>query len=105
MSPSAIVFDVDGTLIDTYRLYLESYRRAVAPILGYEPGDEEILTRGTGSELGILRGWVGEERLAECHADLFRHYEELHASLAEGFYEGRGRCSPRSAPPASRSAW
>jgi phosphoglycolate phosphatase-like HAD superfamily hydrolase len=28
---SAILFDVDGTLVDTYRLYLESYRRALAP--------------------------------------------------------------------------
>jgi phosphoglycolate phosphatase-like HAD superfamily hydrolase len=27
-SPRAVLFDLDGTLIDTYRLYLESYRRA-----------------------------------------------------------------------------
>ena len=89
MSPSAIVFDVDGTLIDTYRLYMESYRRALAPVVGYAPGDEEILSRrGGSSERGILRGWAGDERLEACHADLCRHYEELHPALSDGFYEG-----------------
>jgi phosphoglycolate phosphatase/pyrophosphatase PpaX len=89
MSPSAIVFDVDGTLIDTYRLYMEAYRRALAPVVGYPPDDEEIFARrGGSSERGILRGWVGDERLEECHADLCRHYEELHPVLSEGFYEG-----------------
>jgi beta-phosphoglucomutase-like phosphatase (HAD superfamily) len=40
--PAAILFDLDGTLIDTYRLYLECYRRALEPHLGYAPADEEI---------------------------------------------------------------
>jgi HAD superfamily hydrolase (TIGR01509 family) len=88
MSPSAIVFDVDGTLVDTYRLYLESYRRALTPVLGYTPGEQELLWGGPGSERGVLRSWVGEERLEECHADLCRHYAELHRTLAEGFYDG-----------------
>jgi HAD superfamily hydrolase (TIGR01509 family) len=88
MLPSAIIFDVDGTLIDTYHLYMESYRRALAPVLGYAPPDQELLAGRPGSERGILRSWVGEDRLDECHADLCRHYEELHGSLAEGFYEG-----------------
>ncbi|MBW3629713.1 MAG: HAD family hydrolase, partial [Gemmatimonadetes bacterium] len=88
MHPTAIVFDVDGTLIDTYHLYLESYRRALAPVLGYAPSDEEILGHHPVSERGILRGWVGEERVDECHAELCRHYAELHAALAEGFYDG-----------------
>lgn len=88
MQPRAILFDLDGTLIDTYRLYMESYRRALAPVLGYSPGDEEILSHEPVSERGILRNWVGDDRVDACHADLCRHYAELHASLAEGFYEG-----------------
>lgn len=86
--PTALIFDVDGTLIDTYRLYLESYRRALAPFLGYSPSDEEILEHRPSSERGFLRRWVGEERLEECHESLCRHYAELHRTHAEGFYDG-----------------
>ena len=89
MQPSAIVFDVDGTLIDTWRLYMEAYRRALQPVAGYLPDDEEILgRRGGSSERGILRGWVGAEGVDDLHAELCRHYEALHSSLSEGFYEG-----------------
>lgn len=38
--PAAVLFDLDGTLADTYRLYLESYRRALEPFLGRAPTDE-----------------------------------------------------------------
>lgn len=86
--PDAILFDVDGTLIDTYRLYVESYRRALAPYLGYAPTEAEMLERHPSSELRFLRDWVGAEHADACHAALCRHYGELHATLAEGAYEG-----------------
>ena len=41
----AAIFDVDGTLIDSYRLYLEAYRRSLARYLGYTPTVEEIGAR------------------------------------------------------------
>jgi pyrophosphatase PpaX len=85
---NAIIFDVDGTLIDTYRLYMESYRRVLSPILGYSPDDDEILGRGAQSERSILRAWVEETELQRCHDALCRHYAELHRTLAEGFYDG-----------------
>ena len=88
MQTRAILFDLDGTLIDTYHLYMESYRRALAPLIGFVPSDEEILAQRPFSERGLLRGWVGEERLEACHADLCRHYAELHAALGEGMYDG-----------------
>ena len=84
----ALLFDVDGTLVDTYRLYLESYRRALAPHLGYAPADEEIVARSPSSENRFLADWVGAERAAECRAAVRRHYEELHGALCEGLYEG-----------------
>lgn len=86
--PSVLLFDVDGTLIDTYRLYLESYRRALAPHLGYAPSDEEIAARRPSSERRLLTDWLGEEAGAACHAEVRRWYAELHASLGEGVYEG-----------------
>lgn len=84
----ALLFDVDGTLIDTYHLYLESYRRALAPHLGYAPADEEILARRPSSERRFLSDWVGDDQAAACHARLCEHYEELHGALCEGLYEG-----------------
>lgn len=86
--PSVVLFDLDGTLIDTYRLYLESYRRALAPRLGYAPSDEEIAARRPSSERQLLVDWLGEEAGTACHADVRRWYAELHGSLGEGAYEG-----------------
>jgi pyrophosphatase PpaX len=87
-TPLAILFDVDGTLIDTYRLYLESYRRALHPYLGYLPSVEEFIARRPASERHLLAGWIGEESAAACRAEMSRHYEELHAALCEGMYDG-----------------
>ena len=88
MTPAAILFDVDGTLIDTYRLYLESYRRALEPFLGYAPTDQEFIDRRPSSERRFLAEWVGAERADACHEALCRSYEELHAALCEGMYDG-----------------
>ncbi len=87
-APAAILFDLDGTLIDTYRLYLESYRRALEPHLGYAPADDEIAAANRSSERQLLAEWLGAEAGAACHAEMRRWYAELHASLGEGMYEG-----------------
>jgi HAD superfamily hydrolase (TIGR01509 family) len=86
--PRAILFDLDGTLIDTYRLYEEAFRRALTPYLGHEPSWEEMIARGPGSERSFLLGWLGEEAGERCHADFGRHYEALHGALHDGVYDG-----------------
>lgn len=86
--PDAILFDLDGTLIDTYRLYLESYRRALEPYLGYRPTVEEFIARGPSSEKRFLAGWIGAGNADACHAAMVRHYAELHGALGEGPYPG-----------------
>jgi pyrophosphatase PpaX len=84
----AILFDLDGTLIDTYRLYLEAYQRALEPYLGQRPGVEDFAARGPASERGFLSAWIGEENAAACHAEAVRHYEALHGAMCEGVYDG-----------------
>jgi HAD superfamily hydrolase (TIGR01509 family) len=86
--PSAILFDLDGTLIDTFRLYLESYRRALLPYVGREVADGEILARRPSAERRFLEDWVGAENVAAAHDALCTHYEELHGALGEGVYDG-----------------
>jgi len=86
--PRAILFDLDGTLIDTYRLYVESYRRALEPFLGYLPTEAEMVSRGPASERSFLYDWLGQERGEASHAEFRRHYAELHGALCEGVYDG-----------------
>jgi pyrophosphatase PpaX len=87
-APDVVLFDVDGTLVDSYRLYLESYRRAVEPVIGRRPTIEEIAARAASAERHFLLEWIGEERVAECHDALCRHYAELHGVFGDGPYEG-----------------
>ncbi|HEX6367320.1 MAG TPA: HAD family hydrolase [Longimicrobium sp.] len=86
--PAAVLFDLDGTLIDTYRLYLECYRRALEPHLGYAPADAEIAARRPASERRFLLDWIGKEAGAACHAEMRRLYRALYPAMAEGVYEG-----------------
>jgi pyrophosphatase PpaX len=86
--PAAILFDVDGTLIDTFDLYLEAYRRALAPFLKDLPDLTEFATRRPASERHFLTEWLDQERADECHARMCVEYEQLHGSLCGGAYEG-----------------
>ena len=84
----AILVDVDGTLIDSYRLYIESYRRALEPYLGYSLEAHEVVSRTPSSERQFIVDWIGERDAAACHEAMKQHYSELHQALAEGMYEG-----------------
>jgi len=86
--PKAILFDLDGTLIDTFRLYVESYVRALEPFLGHAPTLEEIAAHHPSSERGFLYEWLGREKGEACHAAFRAHYAELHGALGEGLYDG-----------------
>ena len=85
---AAVLFDLDGTLIATKRLYLEAYRRALATHLGHVPSAEEVVKLRPHSELKFLLSVVGPERYDACLADFRRHYAELHATHFGGIYPG-----------------
>ncbi len=87
-APRAVLFDLDGTLIDTFHLYLEAYTRALTPFLGRVPTLDDFIARKPSSERHFLAEWLGAERAVACHAEVQRHYEVLHDALCEGPYEG-----------------
>src|SRR4051794_34980579 len=86
--PRAVLFDLDGTLIDTWNLYGESYQRALEPFLGRRLTGEEIAGLRPTSEREFLRELLGPGRGDACHTEFRRHYAELHGALAEGVYDG-----------------
>lgn len=83
----AVLWDVDGTLVSTKDLYLECYRRALAPYVGKSLSDDELLAMGHHSELQVLRGNAGEAFEA-CMAVFARHYADLHGTHFGGVYDG-----------------
>lgn len=87
-SRPVLLFDLDGTLINTKRLYLECYRRAILPYLGRELTTEEIMALRPRSEFRFFRDVVGPERLEACLADFHREYEALHTEYFRGIYPG-----------------
>jgi HAD superfamily hydrolase (TIGR01509 family) len=84
----AVLFDLDGTLVATKKLYLEAYRRALASHIGRLVSDEEILTVGAHSERGTLMACIQGGDVDACHTLFHRHYDELHDALFEGVYDG-----------------
>ena len=87
-SSPIVLFDLDGTLINTKRLYIECYREAVLPYVGRELSAEEVLALRPRSEIRFLRDVVGESRLRECMADFHRAYARLHDEHFRGIYPG-----------------
>lgn len=86
----AFLFDLDGTLIDSKRLYLEAYRRALEPRLGRPLTKDDIIALRPTAELRFL------ERLAleagadveTCLADFRAAYEAAHETHFDGIQPG-----------------
>lgn len=85
---TAVLFDLDGTLINTKSLYLEAYRRAVAPYVRDDMSHEDIKALRPTSEIAFLRALVHDHDFEACLADFYRVYEALHAESFHGVYDG-----------------
>jgi phosphoglycolate phosphatase-like HAD superfamily hydrolase len=85
MKIRAVLFDLDGTLINTTRLYLEAYRRALQPDLGRLATDAEILAIDSRTERRVFESCLPPGAVADCMQRFYKHYAELHTSHFEGF--------------------
>lgn len=83
-----VLFDVDGTLVDTWELYIEAYLRTFEAHLDRRLTFEELRALRPRSERGLLSRTLPDLPLDRVHGDFLDHYDRLHAELFGGVYDG-----------------
>jgi HAD superfamily hydrolase (TIGR01509 family) len=83
-----VLFDLDGTLVDTWALYLEAFLRTLEPYVGRRLSAGEVGTLHPSSEVRALASAVPDDAVAEAHASLLAHYQALHPTHFAGVYPG-----------------
>src|SRR5438034_9949761 len=79
----AIIFDLDGTLADTFDLIVRAWNQAVSPHTGKIYSDEEVIARfGIPDAQMIRRDLAGEagDRAVETYHD---YYQREHAAIVK----------------------
>jgi HAD superfamily hydrolase (TIGR01509 family) len=81
--PEAVIFDLDGTLADTFALIVSSWNAAVARPLGRVYSPEEVIARFGLPEHGMLRREMeGRSDIEAAEEAFHKHYEAEHGSVS-----------------------
>ncbi len=83
-----VLFDLDGTLVDTWDLYLEAYTQALEPHFKRRLTLEELVALRPISELRLLRRALPPPAIEAAHREFLRLYRDLHPLLFGGVYSG-----------------
>ncbi|TAJ22924.1 MAG: HAD family hydrolase [Nitrospirae bacterium] len=83
-----VLFDLDGTLINTWHLYMESFRLTLEPVFGRRLTDQEILDLHPQAERRLLLSLVEEAEFTPAFDRFLTHYSSLHDRLFGGPYDG-----------------
>jgi pyrophosphatase PpaX len=76
-----VLFDLDGTVIDSGAIILASMRHAVTEVLGSAPPDEELMATVGGPGLEAQMHALAPDRVEELVTVYRAHNEPLHDSL------------------------
>ncbi|WP_158841304.1 HAD family hydrolase [Saccharothrix deserti] len=74
--PRGVVFDLDGTLVDSWHLHLACLRDAAAAVGGRPPSAARLLTAQRPTDAGTVRALVGADHLEPA----LRAYQEAFAA-------------------------
>jgi len=74
VSHSLVIFDLDGTLLDSLAATLRCFQEALAPALGAVPDRDEILGRFGPADHRIVADWVGPARASAALDRLYACY-------------------------------
>jgi HAD superfamily hydrolase (TIGR01509 family) len=88
MKISCILFDLDGTLINTWDLYLEAYRLTVQPYVRKTLTAEDIKNSKPTPELHFIERTIPEKERDNAFRRFITHYGNLYETTAMGMYEG-----------------
>ena len=86
MTFNPVLFDLDGTVIDTVALIRESHRHAVSTVLGRDLSDEELVA-GVGKPLLEQMRAFSVERAEELH-DVYRVWNHANTERLIASYPG-----------------
>ncbi len=81
MRRSVVLFDLDGTLIDSGPIIMASMRHASVTVLGREPDEEKVRAAIGGPGLVAQMRELDPERVDELVETYRAHNEPLHATL------------------------
>ncbi|MDO5118173.1 MAG: HAD-IA family hydrolase [Eggerthellaceae bacterium] len=82
----AVLFDLDGTLLDTYQLILDSMRYTIATELGLDCSDEQLMAK-VGQPLAVqFTDFTNDPALIELLLKVYRAYNETrHDAVVRAF--------------------
>lgn len=88
MPLTTFLFDLDGTLIDSIELIIESYRHTLKAHRGIEPPDE-IWMAGLGTPLWVqFRDWTDDPAEISAMVETYRSYNLAHHDAMVRPYDG-----------------
>ena len=83
----SVIFDMDGTIVDSLPLCVEAFRLAVEPIVQRSISKEEILSAFGPSDEGTIRVFV-PDAVETCMEQFLYHYRRLHSVMCPKPFDG-----------------
>ena len=86
--PRAIIFDLDGTLADTFPLIVAAWNAAVTPHTGLSYADADVIARFGIPDPQMIRRELADRGGAACEQAIelyHQHYEQRHAETVKPF--------------------